>query len=199
MSINVQSLFKAYDELSQVIGKNHNLEEDFATLKIMFDEKRHKPDANIMMYGVYNAGKSTVINALVGKEVAEVGDIPLTHSVSEYQCGHFSIWDTPGIDAPKEHEQVTNIQLLKADAIIFVVNPLGVVEEEKTLSILMDLFAKDKKVFLLFNTKHDLSDEDFILLKDQTRKQLQQLAAQRGLVGVLKNIPILKMNAKFAL
>ena len=67
MSINVQSLFKAYDELSQVIGKNHNLEEDFATLKIMFDEKRHKPDANIMMYGVYNAGKSTVINALVGK------------------------------------------------------------------------------------------------------------------------------------
>ena len=39
MSINVQSLFKAYDELSQVIGKNHNLEEDFATLKIMFDEQ----------------------------------------------------------------------------------------------------------------------------------------------------------------
>ena len=199
MSINVQSLFKAYDELSQFIGKNHNWEEGFAALKIMFDEKKHKPDANIMMYGVYNAGKSTVINALVGKEVAEVGDIPLTHSVSEYQCGHFAIWDTPGIDAPKEHEQVTNTQLLKADAIIFVVNPLGVVEEEKTLSILMDLFAKDKKVFLLFNTKHDLSDEDFILLKDQTRKQLQQLATQRGLDGVLKNIPILKMNAKFAL
>ncbi len=199
MAIQIQPLFQAYDDLAKIIHTHTQWEQDFIPIKTIFEAKKQVPDANIMMYGVYNAGKSTVINALVGKEVAATGDVPLTNSVAAYQCGHISIWDTPGIDAPKEHEQVTETQLLKADAIVFVVNPSGVVEEEKTLSVLMNLFKQGKKVFLVFNPKNELSDEDFILLKDQTRQQLQYLARTLDMQNVLKDIPILRLNAKLAL
>ena len=65
--------------------------------------------------------------------------------------------------------------------IIFVVNPVGVAEEKKTLSALVDLFMQNKKVFIVFNEKHTFSDSDFIKLKDQTWKLLQDIASERSL------------------
>ena len=32
----------------------------------------------IMLFGAYNAGKSTLLNALLGKESARIGDVPTT-------------------------------------------------------------------------------------------------------------------------
>src|SRR5690606_31802174 len=81
----------------------------------------------------------------------------------------------------------------------FVVNPLGVVEEAKTLATLMDLFENRKKVFLVFNEKNQLNETDFIQLKNQTRARLQELADERHLKNILKDIPIIKINAQMAL
>ena len=195
--MQAQKLFDTYHQVEKFVIE-HKLS-NFTAIRTMFEEKIKQPDANIMVYGVYNAGKSTLINALVGKEVAPTGDIPLTAKVAEYQCDNFVILDTPGIDAPSEHEAVTQEQLLKADAVIFVVNPLGIVEEQATLDALMNLFAEGKKVFLVFNEKNPLKDEDFILLKDQTRQRLQAIAQQRGLNNVLTKISITRINAKVAL
>lgn len=84
--------------------------------------------------------------------------------------------------------------------VLFVVNPSGVIEEQATLNKLMDLFENDKKVFLIFNEKNQLSEEDFIKLKDQTRQMLQHMALERGLQKeILGDIPIYKVNAKRAL
>ena len=126
-------------------------------------------------------------------------DIPLTDQVTAYAWDKYSILDTPGVDAPIAHEDVTNAQMLKADAIIFVVDPLGTVEESKTLEVLVDLLAAHKQVFMVFNDKKGLSDEDYIKLKGQTREQLQRIATQRGMGNILKEVPIVKINAKRAL
>lgn len=197
MSLNHQ-LFNIYEQVCPIVASHADLQKNFAAVQETFEYKKQNPDIKIMVYGVYNAGKSTLINALVGKEVAATGDIPLTDSITEYVCRNYKILDTPGIDAPKEHEQVTQNVLDKADAVIFVVNPLGVVEEEKTLSELINLVHAGKKVFLVFNEKDKLSEENFIKLKDQTRTSLQALAKKRNLGEVLKEIPILKINAKLA-
>ena len=91
---------------------------------------------------MHPAAKSTLINALLKSEVAPVDDIPLTDRVTAYRWGSYNILDTPGVDAPIAHEDVTRAQMLKADVIIFVVDPLGVVEEAKTLEVLLDMLTE---------------------------------------------------------
>ncbi len=126
-------------------------------------------------------------------------DIPLTDRVTAYAWDKYTILDTPGVDAPIAHQDVTNAQMLKADTIILVVDPLGTVEEAKTLEVLVDLLAAHKQVFMVFNDKKGLSDEDYIRLKNQTREQLQRIATHRGMDNILKEVPIVKINAKRAL
>lgn len=199
MKINSTQLLSAYEQARIFAATNPEAAALFTPIEQVFEEKKRKPDACIMVYGVYNAGKSTLINVLLGQEEAAMDDIPLTDKVTAYAWGKYSILDTPGVDAPIAHEDVTNAQMLKADAVIFVVDPLGTVEEAKTLEVLVDLLAAHKQVFMVFNDKKGLSDMDYIKLKDQTREQLQQIAMQRGLGNILKEVPIVKINAKRAL
>lgn len=200
MSNSIQQLFSVYDKLEKILPTEAKDNVAFRKLQTIFEEKRKESDATIMVYGVYNAGKSTLINALIGKEVAEVDDIPKTAIISEYKCNNYLILDTPGIDAPLEHEEITQAQLVKTDMIIFVVNPVGIAEEKKTLSMLVDLFMQNKKVFIVFNEKDSFSDADFIKLKDQTWRLLQDIASERNLdENIISEVPILKIDAKTAL
>ncbi len=202
MSQSLEQLIQVYQQLLPLANNNPLLNNDtvnFHNIKTIFDDKIANPSFTVMVYGVYNAGKSSLINAMIGKEVAPVDDIPLTDTVTEYSCGNYKVVDTPGIDAPLAHEKVTMQEMLKADAIIFVVNPTGVAEERKTLDVLLDLLKQGKKVFLVFNLKSPLSDNDYLILKEQTYNLLQELAEQHGLSDVLKDIPICKVNAKTAL
>ena len=48
-----------------------------------------------MLFGAYNAGKSTLINALLGEERAVVGDIPTTDAVHRYDWDGHIMLDTP--------------------------------------------------------------------------------------------------------
>lgn len=199
MNIDSAQLLAAYEATRVFAYDDDSITERFRPVKEIFEDKKAKADAMIMVYGVYNAGKSTLINTLLGREEAAVDDIPLTDKVCAYQWGSYSILDTPGVDAPIKHENVTNAQMLKADAVIFVVDPVGTAEEAKTLSVLMDLQQAGKQVFLVLNEKKSIDEEDFIKLKDQIRERLQGMAAERGLSDVLKSIPIVKINAKRAL
>lgn len=54
------------------------------------------------------------INALMAVRMRPPGDIPLTSRINNYSWGKYSIFDTPGVDAPKAHEEVTKEQMLKA-------------------------------------------------------------------------------------
>ena len=76
---------------------------------------------HIVVYGAYNAGKSTLINALLGEERARVGDIPTTDRVDAYDWNGYRLLDTPGVNAPIEHEQVTADQITRTKAVVLVV------------------------------------------------------------------------------
>lgn len=199
MSINTKQLLDAYEQTRAVVVDYPDLTAQFALVETMFEDKKGKADAVVMVYGVYNAGKSTLINALIGREAAAVDDVPKTDTVTAYQWDSYTILDTPGVDAPIEHEQVTQAQMLKADAVIFVVDPIGTIEEEKTLEVLLDMVEARKQIYLVFNEKKPVSLDTFVQLKDQVRARLQGMAAVRGLSDVLKEIPISKVNARRAL
>ncbi|WP_395490216.1 dynamin family protein [Cedecea davisae] len=199
MDISAAELFKTYDLAAALVGKHPELASDFKAVQRQFDDKRNQSDASIMVYGVYNAGKSTLINALIGQQVAATGDIPLTNSINAYSWNNVTILDTPGVDAPKAHEKVTREQLLKADAVIFVANPSGAAEEEKTLQALVDILQAKKKLFLVLNEKDKADVDTFTRLKNDIRIRLQDLAEAKGMQDVLGDIPIMLVNAETAL
>ncbi|MEF1207634.1 GTPase [Photobacterium damselae] len=75
----------------------------------------------VMLYGSYNAGKSTLVNALLGAESAVVNDIPTTDSIDCYDWNGYHLLDTPGVNAPIEHENTTNEQIKRTSAMLFVI------------------------------------------------------------------------------
>ncbi len=199
MAMSAAELFETYDLTAKLASQYPALAAEFAPVQKQFEDKRNQPDASIMVYGVYNAGKSTLINALVGECVAATGDVPLTASVDSYCWNNSTILDTPGVDAPLDHEEVTREQMLKADAVIFVVNPSGAAEEEKTLKVLVEILQARKKLFLVLNDKDRMDVETLTRLKNDIRIRLQSLAEAQGLQDVLQDIPILRVNAEMAL
>jgi len=199
--LSTNKLFNLYTEVKHWLEATNypSLQKKFEPIQKQFDDKKNNLDITVMMYGVYNAGKSTLINALLGQEKAEMNDVPTTSMIQEYKWKNFIIYDTPGIDAPKDHEAITKEHLLSVDGVVFVVNPSGAIEEMDTLVKLVDLLAAHKRVFLVLNEKHEQSTENFLYLKNSVRERIQSIASQRGLHDILKDIPILRINAKRAL
>lgn len=77
----------------------------------------------ILVYGIYNAGKSTLVNAIMKHEVAEVGNRPTTHKTTEYDAGRYILVDSPGIDTPSEEdEQIADNYIKSCHVILFVVS-----------------------------------------------------------------------------
>ena len=59
MKINSTQLLGAYEQARAYAATDSELTTPFAPVEQVFEEKKCKPDACIMVYGVYNAGKST--------------------------------------------------------------------------------------------------------------------------------------------
>lgn len=66
-----------------------------------------KDNLNVLIVGKTGVGKSTLINAVYGKNVAEVGSgSPITQNIQEYKIDDkFSIFDTKGLEF-KDYESI---------------------------------------------------------------------------------------------
>ena len=111
-----------------------------------------KPE--VMVYGIYNAGKSSIINELLGEDKAETDDIPTTHTISQYFWQGYQLTDTPGVGAPKDDEQVTQEHLRGADVVIFVMSTTGSNEKRDNYERMRDIAAAGKKIIIVLNDKN---------------------------------------------
>ena len=69
-------------------------------IKEFINETNH---INIILLGKTGVGKSTLINALLGKDEAQTGGpFPVTNKNSYYMTEHLRFWDTQGIELSKE-------------------------------------------------------------------------------------------------
>jgi tRNA U34 5-carboxymethylaminomethyl modifying GTPase MnmE/TrmE len=75
-------------------------------------QKVNERTLRIQLYGTYNAGKSTLVNVLLGKNEAVVGEIPTTDKVDEFNWNGYKLLDSPGVNAPIEHEEIVTAQPL---------------------------------------------------------------------------------------
>ncbi|GAA7801115.1 hypothetical protein HpCOL18_00440 [Helicobacter pylori] len=71
------------------------------------------PMMNILLMGYTGSGKSSLINALFGKEIAKAGvGKPITQHLEKYidEKKGLVLWDTKGIEAADYHDTVQSIK-----------------------------------------------------------------------------------------
>lgn len=161
-------------------------------------QKAEDMTPTIMVFGVYNAGKSTLLNALMGQDLAPTADRPETFEVISYQWNGFSLLDTPGIDAPVEHEAVTRDQLAKSEAILFVVAAGGASEELATWTEVVRIAESGRRIIVIVNNKIGLdeSTQAFARFQEKVQSNLQVAAVSVGAKDILSKVPIRLVNAK---
>lgn len=107
----------------------------------------------IMVYGIYNSGKSTLINSLCKEEVAEMADRPMTDQITEYDRGDYYLVDSPGVDAPIQHEMVTEEHINKCHIILYVISSKGLFEDRTNYEKLANLIKKDIPFVMVLNDR----------------------------------------------
>jgi hypothetical protein len=177
---------------------------DIAQARERINERANAAKPRIIVFGTYNAGKSTLINALTGlsgEDAAGVADYPMTDKVSSYEWRGYVLDDTPGLNAPIEHEQVTREHLKSADAVLFVLATDGTLEEELSYTELVRLVNDRKKILLVLNNKkaYRADSPELLGLREKLIENLRLAAAKAGIENIEDTIPIRVVNARSAL
>ena len=137
-------------------GRDPAISEALTKFRKVYEDRINDLNPRIMIYGIYNAGKSTLLNALIGENQAEMNDVPTTVKVTPYRWKEYTIFDTPGINAPKKDEEVSKEQLDKSDVIIFVMDTEGAFNLEKNYRELVDVVKGKKKLLIVLNNKSNI-------------------------------------------
>lgn len=152
----------------------------------------------VMLFGAYNAGKSTLVNALLGTEAAQVGDVPTTDSVTAYDWSGHVLLDTPGVNAPIEHEQVSREQLERTDLVLFVLRQEDQ-DAEDVMRRIFELLADERPVFLLLNYS-DSDPASISIVREHLNRALIRYARGCGYpLDRLARLPVVLMSIPSAL
>ena len=122
-------------------------------------EKQRPPV--MTFYGLYNAGKSTLINALFQDKVAETGDTPTTKKISDpIRWEGFELIDTPGINANNTDTVVANREISKSDVILFVVDNSDSFDNDYVYQTITRILNSGKALAIVLNQKNKDEEED---------------------------------------
>lgn len=137
-------------------------------LKLIEEEKRINDQQKVKLFcvGSYNAGKSTLLNSLIGDSVFKEGDIPTTKSIDCFETNDVIYYDTPGLNANDEDNECAYNGYKEADVILFVSNIQNgglSAAEARYLKQIKDIMGdhnilKDNILFVLSN-KHKIAEE----------------------------------------
>ena len=184
----VEEIFSKYPDESSTSAKK------FSELN---DTKIKTVEPEIMVYGIYNAGKSSILNELMGEDRAEVNDVPTTDKVDYYDWQGYKIADTPGVLAPIEHENVTQEHLKKADVVLFVMSTTGSNEKIENYQRMKSIADAGKKIIIVLNDKNgDMgeNDENLQIIKRQVAVNMKKV----GIENVDEKYCIVTVNAEMA-
>ncbi|CAF3886457.1 unnamed protein product [Adineta steineri] len=132
---------------------------------------------NIALFGITSCGKSTMINVLYGKEVAETGKGETTLRIQSYQATDFVLWDIPGKNDEVSYMSMQYISFFKGltHRIILVTNTL---KENSSMMKLLDAIGLDYDIVV--NKMDECDDKE----QPKFRKGIQKEVQTLGLKGV---------------
>ncbi|MDR7316626.1 GTPase [Brevibacillus nitrificans] len=194
-----KELTRYVQEASQLFAKQEKAAE-FGKTAGDIQEKLDVFKPSLMFYGVYNAGKSTLLNALFGEKRAETGDVPVTHKVTEYEWNGYRLADTPGINGPEQDYQISLQELDKHDIICFVIDNSESHDSKRVAEEAVKILIKKKPLITVINRKMEtFSDEedrqlDFAV-REKFHENLRREAEKNGIHGVEKLYSFVTVNA----
>lgn len=202
MSLNLDVIRGAAELAGPLIART--TPEDWEKYEALYHHQiEENPRARIMLYGMYSHGKSTLINAILGREAARVGKPPTTGELDDYEWsgGHCILRDTPGIQAKKPHTRLADESLRECALVAFVVES-GAIEEGIVWDTLARMLKQRQKVCVIVNDFDECRHRPELLepLKETLRRHLQDAAHREDFSGdIVAQTPILIANAKQAL
>lgn len=156
----------------------------------------------VLVYGIYNSGKSTIVNAICGREVAEVANRPTTYRVDKYDAGRYILIDSPGIDAPIEHEEIADKEINSCHMIMFVMSSKGGYEQKKNYEKMFELIQKGLPFVIVINERPVPAEEmqqHMIEINSMKRKVIENLIQVSGRPDIESKYDVIVVNAKTAL
>lgn len=151
---------------------------------------------NAVVYGVYNSGKSSLLNSLTGHVEAEyfpTRDVPETKVAKQLEHQGICYIDTPGLDVDEHDTAVANSGAFKADIIIFVHRlSAGPIQQPDLTAMahLAKVHAKPENIIVVI-TESELADENKKLIGDITQ-QVQKAIAPRVQSFLVSNTMFIK-------
>ncbi len=194
-----------YEKIIQGVSKyskNQVPNNELENFQIHIEKKLKYFKPTLMVYGTYNSGKSTLINALFGREeMAKTGDSPETAEVYEYNYNGYTIYDTPGINAPIEHEEVTSEHLQKCEIILFVLSNDGSLEEEYIYKRISEIVKSNKPILIIINNKRGSNPDsrEFIQEVDKVNINLSKIGDREGIKDIENKVSLVMVDALIAL
>lgn len=173
--------FEQINALIETLGRVDGLPEN--EMEQVRDALFHANHPFLMvMVGPFSSGKSSIINALLGEAVMEVGPIPTTDRIAILRYGadvqrtrsgdtetvfypspllkNLSLVDTPGLESVfRTHEELTRRFLHRADVVLLVMIATQVLTASN-LEYLQELKAYSKRVIMVVNQIDVLEPDD---------------------------------------
>lgn len=166
----------------------------------------------MVMVGPFGSGKSSIINALLGEAILDVGPIPTTDHIVILRRGadlqrtragdvetvfhpsplleHLSLVDTPGLESVfRTHDEVTRRFLHRADVVLLVMIATQVLSASN-LEYLQALRAYGKRVIVVVN-QVDLLDE-------AEREQVRDFVQEQSRLHLGMESPVWLVSARDA-
>jgi GTP-binding protein EngB required for normal cell division len=79
----------------------------------------------LALFDQHNAGKSTLVNALLGERRAATGDAPTTRTAGAYDWRGFHVVDLPGSNARRAEQEEARRALEDAHAVLYGLGLVG--------------------------------------------------------------------------
>ena len=102
----------------KTIGRDilqEDISDDAKSQKIRDILSQRKRQLNVLIAGAAGCGKSSTVNAILGKDEASVGTgVSLeTREISKYELGNLVLWDTPAYDDDQESDSHSSELLIQ--------------------------------------------------------------------------------------
>lgn len=109
-------------------GMSEILKKAFLEFQKQWSEDKKKGALNVLVLGKSGAGKSSLINAVFGEELAQTGQgRPITSKIEEFERNGLKIFDTRGVESENFEETITEIEnLLKEKTVCEVENQIHI-------------------------------------------------------------------------